>query len=95
MNCSAFLITYLSPDALAAFRLASPGAFAGPFKRQLFELSRRLRLRSLRSHFPAATEFPHNGSESLRHSGLASALYSKLFVGSAGRFGPFCPHNAH
>jgi hypothetical protein len=32
MNCGASLITYLSPDALAAFRLASPGAFAGPLQ---------------------------------------------------------------
>jgi hypothetical protein len=35
VNYGAFLITYLSPDALAAFRLASPGAFAGPFKRRV------------------------------------------------------------
>jgi hypothetical protein len=39
MNLGAFLITYLSPDALAAFRLASPGAFAGRFRRQFYDLN--------------------------------------------------------
>jgi hypothetical protein len=29
MNSVRFLFKYLSPNALAAFRLASPGAFAG------------------------------------------------------------------
>jgi hypothetical protein len=36
MNFGSFLITHLSPDALAAFRQWSPGTFARPFKRQVF-----------------------------------------------------------
>jgi hypothetical protein len=35
MNFGAFLITYLSPNALAAFRLTSPGAFGGPLQSHL------------------------------------------------------------
>jgi hypothetical protein len=43
MNLGAFLIMYLSPDALAAFHLASPGAFGGPLQGHLLWVAYFLR----------------------------------------------------
>jgi hypothetical protein len=70
-----FLITYLGPDGLAAFRLASPRRFGGPFKRQVSDPYPVLGATSQL----VFTQFVANARSSFRRKNRDSGIYRSQF----------------